>query len=474
MLDLSLVDRDLTEQTPDELSTTDERLAKVMTFAASDRFPEAAEQAQALFEQNIFDLRVLGSFLFGVYLERGMEILPEILGSLVRILSSSFSVWGPQNKKQLHADNMLKWLIATMLRDFRLHETQQDDVWKQWNSGSEFTIAERHALKLVPELQERMVNQLGNAKAIPYLLQLESMLQKMELSAQSARPRIGRGRDDILSVKLGGVEPPPDSGSGDSSTASASGDDSSSNESTSTDDSGSSSSSESSGSDSDSNSDSGSSSASSPSTSSSPSSTSSPSSSSNKGDEDGSSSSSSSSGSSSPSQTSSSTSSPSRTSSSTSDEESRAEEEKRREEEERKAREEEEKAERQRQVAEVQSEETPAEAEQPAGKGPRTISVPENEPFRQLRRKLAAFQKLVAAEDHQRAAIVAADLLHTLDHFDPRLFLPSMFRKFFRVLSLVGNELTPHMGEKTDLSSKALLQLYQIDLDYFVKSAKKN
>ena len=30
---------------------------------------------QALFEQNIFDLRVLGSFLFGIYLERGMDVL---------------------------------------------------------------------------------------------------------------------------------------------------------------------------------------------------------------------------------------------------------------------------------------------------------------------------------------------------------------------------------------------------------------
>ena len=56
---------------------------------------------------------------------------------------------------------------------------------------------------------------------------------------------------------------------------------------------------------------------------------------------------------------------------------------------------------------------------------------------------MAAFQKLVAAEDHQRAAIVAADLLYMLDHFDPRVYLPSMFRKFFRVLSLVGNERRP-------------------------------
>jgi hypothetical protein len=209
MLDLSLIDRDLTDQTAVELETTDERLAKIMSLAAADRFPEAAEAAQALFEQNIYDFRILGAFLFGVYLEKGMEIVPELLGTLVRSLSSSFSTWGPQNKKQIHADNMLKWLLAAMLRDIRLHETLQDDTWKQWNSGSEYTIAERQGLKLIPELQERMVSQLGNAKALPYLMQLESMLQKLEQSAQSSQPRIGRGREDILSVKLGGVEPAP-------------------------------------------------------------------------------------------------------------------------------------------------------------------------------------------------------------------------------------------------------------------------
>ncbi len=463
MLDLSLLDRDLTEQSANHLETTDERLAKVMGLSAADRFAEAAEAAQALFDAGIYDLRVTGPFLFGVYLEKGMEIIPEILGVLVRILSSSYAVWGPEPKKQIHADNMLKWLLSTILRDFRMHETGQDDIWKQWNTGSEFTIAERQGLKLIPELQERIVHQLGNAKALPYLLQLESMLRKMEISAQSTRPRIGKGREDLLSVKLGGIEPPPSSDEGSSdSEASSSGEEQSDSDSSS-----SSHSSSSSGS-------------SSPSSDSAPSTSSTPSSSSG-------SSSSSSSASSSPSSTSQSgdgasesqSSSPS-SASSGGDDSSREE---RKEDEEAEAtaraeaeaqaakeREEEERAARAAEVAAVQAEEHASEAE-PTGKGVRTISIPENEPFRQLRRKLAAFQKLVSAGDHERAAIVAQDLLHTLDHFDPRLYLPTMFRKFFRVLSLVGNDLTPHMTERADLSYKAMLQLYQVDLDYFVRGS---
>jgi len=461
MLDLSLLDRDLSEQSASDLETTDERLAKVMGLSAADRFAEAAEAGQALFEAGVYDLRVAGPFLFGVYLEKGMEIIPEILGVLVRILSSSYAVWGPQPKKQIHADNMLKWLLSTILRDFRMHETGQDDVWKQWNSGSEFTIAERQGLKLIPELQERVVNQLGNAKSLPYLLQLESMLRKMEISAQSTRPRIGKGRDDFLSVKLGGVEPPPssDEESGNSE-ASSSGEESGDADSSS-----------------DSQSSSGSSSPSSessPSTSSTPSSSSGSSASSSPSSSSGSSSSQGSeedaeSQSSSPSSASGSGDSQ-RSEDSKSDEE--ADEKARAEAEEQaaKEREEEERAARAAEVAAIQAEEQASEAE-PAGKGARAISIPENEPFRQLRRKLAAFQKLVTSGDHERAAIVAQDLLHTLDHFDPRLYLPTMFRKFFRVLSLVGNDLTPHMTERTDLSYKAMLQLYQVDLDYFVRGS---
>ncbi len=455
MLDLSLIDRDLTELSAQELQTTDERLAKVMGLSAADRFAEAAEAAQALFEGGTYDLRVTGPFLFGVYLEKGMEVIPEILGVLVRILSSSYAVWGPQPKKQIHADNMLKWLLSTILRDFRMHETGQDDIWKQWNSGSEFTIAERQGLKLIPELQERMVHQLGNAKALPYLLQLESMLRKMEISAQSTRPRIGKGRDDLLSVKLGGIEPPPSSDEGSSESAGASGDEERSED------------------DSSSNSQSSSGSSSSES---SPSATSSP------ADTDSDSSSSSSTSSSSQredseaqSQTSSSSSASSSEESSASDDGKADEEAEQRAQKEAEERAEQERAEQERvekaaEVAAIQAEESAAESE-PAAKGARTINIAENEPFRQLRRKLAAFQKLVSSGDHERAAIVAQDLLYTLDHFDPRLYLPTMFRKFFRVLSLVGNDLTPHMTERTDLSYKAMLQLYQVDLDYFVRGS---
>ena len=109
-----MIDRDLTEPSASDLETTDERLAKIMSLTASDHFSEAAEAAQSLFEGGTYDLRILGPFLFGVYLERGMEIVPEILGSLVRMLSSSFAFWGPQNKKQLHADNMLSLIHILM------------------------------------------------------------------------------------------------------------------------------------------------------------------------------------------------------------------------------------------------------------------------------------------------------------------------------------------------------------------------
>ena len=47
MLDLSLIDRDLTELSAQELQTTDERLAKVMGLSAADRFAEAAENTLA-------------------------------------------------------------------------------------------------------------------------------------------------------------------------------------------------------------------------------------------------------------------------------------------------------------------------------------------------------------------------------------------------------------------------------------------
>lgn len=109
-------------------------------------------------------------------------------------------------------------------------------------------------------------------------------------------------------------------------------------------------------------------------------------------------------------------------------------------------------------------------AEKPAPEPPpapaaRTIEVsPALEGFI---RKLTAFSALMERGDLAKAAIVAQDIRATVDHFDPRVYLPKLLTPYFRLLSAHAAELAPHW--EPSHRSEALAQLYQVDLDAFLE-----
>ncbi|NMO18641.1 hypothetical protein HPC49_12455 [Pyxidicoccus fallax] len=90
----------------------------------------------------------------------------------------------------------------------------------------------------------------------------------------------------------------------------------------------------------------------------------------------------------------------------------------------------------------------------------------------QLLHKLAAFNQLVERQDFSRASMVASDVLHAIDHFDPLVYLPSLFSRFLTDLSAHAERIEPLMeGSRSSLSERALERLYRTDLEAFLNSA---
>jgi hypothetical protein len=87
-----------------------------------------------------------------------------------------------------------------------------------------------------------------------------------------------------------------------------------------------------------------------------------------------------------------------------------------------------------------------------------------------LLRKLALFDELVQKDDLRKAAVIAHDVQRTLQQFDPVLFLPKLFVPFFRLLAKQQDLLEPMMAEVESPTTRALVQLYQADLDAFAES----
>ncbi len=82
-------------------------------------------------------------------------------------------------------------------------------------------------------------------------------------------------------------------------------------------------------------------------------------------------------------------------------------------------------------------------------RGPACPSLPR---LAQLMRKLAAFDTLVEREDFQAASVVAADVLSLVERFDPRVYLPLLFSRFFAGLSTHAETLEPLLQGTDSLS----------------------
>ena len=84
-----------------------------------------------------------------------------------------------------------------------------------------------------------------------------------------------------------------------------------------------------------------------------------------------------------------------------------------------------------------------------------------------LMKKLALFEQIMEQGDVAKAAIIVADIMETIEQFDPRLYLPSLFSRYFSLL-------TPKIGEIYELLEmrdtpqfQSLTSLYKVDMEAF-------
>lgn len=82
--------------------------------------------------------------------------------------------------------------------------------------------------------------------------------------------------------------------------------------------------------------------------------------------------------------------------------------------------------------------------------------------------KLKIFEQLLQKQDWAKAAIVAKDIDHQLDNFDPLLYFPKLLSRYF---SLVAKNVAPLSGqrEKQETQFTYLEKLYKTDLDQFLE-----
>lgn len=85
-----------------------------------------------------------------------------------------------------------------------------------------------------------------------------------------------------------------------------------------------------------------------------------------------------------------------------------------------------------------------------------------------LSRKLKIFEVLIEKDDYLKAAVVANDIDHLIENFDPLSYFPKLFAKYFSTFAKHVTALTEQYEKRDSLQVKALVKLYRTDLEMFL------
>lgn len=193
MRDLSLCVRDF-ESGSQRLEATEPRFQQITELAQAEKYKEAADAVEALLAENLYEVRLLGYYLFAVLHEEGLPRLPAILETLVALIRRNWEGLPKGDKRAVLLNKSVTWLFRTLLDTLTYHQTKKDERWQGWWKASTEPQSAL-ALKKAQELQELLpetVYRTGAqalAKLVPWLRELrEQILANMPQDPPPAPP----------------------------------------------------------------------------------------------------------------------------------------------------------------------------------------------------------------------------------------------------------------------------------------------
>lgn len=165
-MDIDILRQPLPESDHPGLSTIDPRLSEISSMAQDGDYLGAAAAAEEVLREGVGDIRLLGFFLYGLFLEGGIRGLAEVLTATAEFLTENWMATGPVDRREKHAQTAFRWLFNQMLRKMQFEESSQGDGWHQWLDE---TVAGEvtHALEAAENLKETFRAVLTEAAGPP-------------------------------------------------------------------------------------------------------------------------------------------------------------------------------------------------------------------------------------------------------------------------------------------------------------------
>jgi hypothetical protein len=326
MIDLAPLLSPVTSAGSRQLSEIDPTLDRMISLAEKNQYVASAEQAMALWQQQIYDVRTLGFYLFGAFAEQGLIALPNILECIDTALTQSWEYLGPAEHKPRHMDSALRWFFFSLVGHLRFHQRRQGEEWRSWLAAWE-QMPQARVLARLEQLAQRIQSLQESPSCTGQLFSLKALLIGLPATVRTpAEPATE-------------TEPPAAAVEGEQQLL---------------------------------------------------------------------------------------------------------------------------------QLPELVSPTAPSNASEHGT--PRMLTIPLSAPMQQLLRKLAAFNQLVKLAKFRQAAIVYNDIKRSIEKFDPRIYLPSLFGEYFSNIVAHAQSLTTNLGTPEDFTAKALDELYHVDIDRFIEA----
>ncbi|QTA81216.1 Lipase-like domain-containing protein [Desulfonema limicola] len=119
------------------LETFDPRFTDITTLVQEGNYEQAAVQSQEILEQGIYDIRIIGYFLYGVFLEQGIVSLAPVFETISGILTDNWEAVGPVKNLDKHTANTIKWFAAQLNKKLEYEENKKEAVWDTWSQETD-------------------------------------------------------------------------------------------------------------------------------------------------------------------------------------------------------------------------------------------------------------------------------------------------------------------------------------------------
>ncbi|MCG8637864.1 MAG: type VI secretion system ImpA family N-terminal domain-containing protein [Desulfobacterales bacterium] len=152
-MDKTLLLKNFVVQENPGLALTDPRFNELSTHIQSGDYKEVANLAETIISEDIYDIRVICYFLYGVFLEHGAAGLKEIFQSILNVFNENWDAVGPVKNKEKQVTNSIKWLLKQLNRKIDYEEKKESAEWVSWQQEVDTEIVEE-AIELCAELQK--------------------------------------------------------------------------------------------------------------------------------------------------------------------------------------------------------------------------------------------------------------------------------------------------------------------------------